>query len=194
MTDKPLTITLSRQKHLTINASVMPSIMALLKIILLAIPAIFTLGIVAVIICFWPVDSRLSGTFKSDKEETVKYLKTITKLTEKQLNKHEQIYGHFYYVFDAHKIKTIIEPYSIQSVFSDGSDFNMDASENESYFVMNKTNKDKVILFVLATPWWNLKDIDKIEIQFAEDGFWILPEPYSLSPADFKEKFTRVER
>ena len=134
-----------------------------MKIILATIIFLISSG------CSTIADKRIVGSFVSDKEATISYIRTTGRLTEKQLQIYSSILGLWTIECDGKYVTGKIGTESYGRV-----PFNILEQTSEYTIVeMNlngETNKSKLI--------------------FAEDGYWL--ESDSVSP-HFREKFTRIK-
>ena len=121
--------------------------MQLFKRILLGLAALTIVSIFALIIYFWPIDSRLSGTFKSNKDATISYLQATRKLTDRQRHVFDQMYGHLSYKFDGHRLKTIMEPHVVRGYGRE--DLYIEKEITEFYFFVKKSDKNSATIVVL---------------------------------------------
>ena len=142
-------------------------------------------------IYYWPVDSRLTGTFRSDKDETIAWLKTNKQLSEKQLKILKQMYGHSTYVIEGHKIIIDIEPHTIEG-YPEGSKTAIEKGVTKSHFILKKMDENKAILITLPSQFWHIEDTQIYEIEFEDNGFWLIVDSLG-GGSSFKEKFTRVK-
>ena len=168
--------------------------MKIIKKVSIGIFALVVFSVIGVFAFFCSLDPRISGTFKSDKEATIKYLKSVSIPTDKQLNTWEQMYGHLYYVFDGHKISTFMESQIIDN--NSGSEpLKIDESHSESYFFIRRSEigKDKIELIILPSPLWALESTAFLEIELDEDGFWLEPKLFPFINTPYKEKFTKIK-
>lgn len=119
--------------------------------------------------CSTIADKRIVGTFVSDKETTISYLRTTGKFTEKQLQLLSSIMG-------------------LWKIECDGK-YVSGTLGNETYgrvpfHILEQTSQYLVIEVNLNG------ESSKSKLIFAEDGYWL--ESDSVPPY-FREKFTRIK-
>lgn len=134
-----------------------------MKILLAAIIGLIISG------CSTIADKRIVGSFISDKEATISYIRTTGKLTEKQLQIYSSILGVWTIECDGQYVygKMGSETY-------DRAPFHILEQTNEYAIVEINTNGES----------------SRSKLIFAEDGYWL--ENDSVPP-HFREKFKRVK-
>jgi hypothetical protein len=118
--------------------------------------------------CASNYDSRLVGTFVSDKDETMAYLKSAGKFTERQLSVYSRLLGKLRIECDGVTEVSIMEDFTDSQplrVIERTSEYVVTESEVLGYKVQHK-------------------------IIFTEDGYWVTG---GLTGPDYREKFKRLD-
>jgi len=168
--------------------------MKIFKKIFIVTFALIVFALIGVIVYFWPVDPRLNGTFKSDKEETITYLKSIMDTSERQLNYWNQLYGHLYHVYEGHKTISFSDSH-ITDVKESVEPPKLDRDKAGRYFFMRRSEigKDRVKIIIMPSPLWDIESIRFEEIEIVEDGFWLKEGTPIGMKIPLKEKFTKIK-
>lgn len=134
-----------------------------MRIILLFVALLWAAGC-----CTRAVDSRLSGTFVSDKAETLAYLESTGAYDAKVLELFEGLLGKLEVTYDGDMFLTVMDEYA----------------ENDQFRVL-ETGPDFV---VIESPFFDdLMTTSRLE--FVAGGYWLNS---SMMEPPYKEKFTRV--
>ncbi len=133
------------------------------------------------------IDSRFSGTFRSDVEKTMSYIKSMNKYSPKQIKIFEQMFGYLIHEINGHTIKIITrEPYTIQD-YPEGSSTKIEKSVAEFPYIMIKRTKDKAVIIEIPSPFWDINSANSFEIEFDDNGYWI------STPSGVREKFKKIK-
>jgi hypothetical protein len=162
--------------------------MKIIKIITITVAVMLCLSAIG-LVGIWPTDPRLQGTFRSDQEETIKRLISTKSISTDKLTVLRQMYGHMSLTFDGNKIKAQIDHHVAQG-YPKGSKTEIGKETQESYFFLKKESENKVSLIVLAKPFWRLSDLEILNIQFDNNGFWLSSN--AISANGRLEKFTKI--
>jgi hypothetical protein len=162
--------------------------MRFIKIITIAVAVMLCLS-ATLLVSIWPTDNRLQGTFRSDKEETIKRLISTKSISTDKITVLRQMYGHMSLTFDGVKVKVQRDHHIIQG-YPKGSKTKIENETMESYFFIKKEKENKVSLIVLPKPFWRLSDLEIINIQFDSNGFWLASN--AILANGMLEKFKRI--
>lgn len=127
---------------------------------------ILIVSTIAIMGCSTLHDSRLSGTFVSDKDATIKYLTNTGKYTEEHLSRIGKLLG---------KMKVTYKENNIAIVEFEGD------KRQENFEITNISSDYTIIKY---------DQCDEYKIIFEKDGYWLSG---GIMPPPYMEKFKRVK-
>lgn len=163
--------------------------MKFIKNVILLLVSVLLLGSAGIITYFWPVDSRLSGNFQSNAEDTIEYIKTKMPVDERVSNNLNRVLGSSTFTFDGHTITRTVKFPIIQND-TENSNPTMHEEKSTVFFLMVKSNKDTIELLCITSTFWELSNIEIAKLEFDHGGFWLIQDQYS---ALGREKYSKKE-
>lgn len=130
------------------------------------IPALTVVGLMVSAACAFAQSQELSGTYISDKEATLDYLRSTGAYSPEQLQKIGSVMGRMKVTFNGDTVMTELDDHKTSEQFR--------VAEEEADHIVILTNLD-------GEPVSN-------RIEFSPDGYWL------ITPGDkpFREKFRRL--
>ena len=130
------------------------------------IPALTVVGLMVSAACAFAQSQELSGTYISDKEATLDYLRSTGAYSPEQLQKIGSVMGRMKVTFNGDTVMTELDDHKTSEQFR--------VAEEEADHIVILTNLD-------GEPVSN-------RIEFSPDGYWL------VMPGDtpFREKFRRL--
>jgi len=131
------------------------------------IPALTVVGLMVSAACAFAQSQELSGTYISDKEATLDYLRSTGAYSPEQLQKIGSVMGRMKVTFNGDTVMTELDDHKTSEQFR--------VAEEEADHIVILTNLD-------GEPVSN-------RIEFSPDGYWLVNPP---GEKPFREKFRRV--